>query len=60
MFDRFLYNNFILTYHRIVKNKNQINSEINSISVTTKTFEGQIKLLKKKIQHSLNRRNIKN
>ena len=35
MFDRFLYNNFILTYHRIVENKNQINSEINSISVTT-------------------------
>lgn len=48
MFDRFLYNNFILTYHRIVENKNQINSEINSISVTTETFEGQIKLLKKK------------
>ena len=48
MFDRFLYDNLILSYHRIVDNKNQINSEINSISVTTETFEGQIKLLKKK------------
>lgn len=48
MFDRYLYNNLILTYHRIVENKNQIDSEINSISVTTKTFERQIKLLKKK------------
>ena len=48
MFDRFLYNNLILTYHRIVENKNQTNSEINSISVTTETFEKQIKLLKKK------------
>ena len=48
MFDRFLYDNLILSYHRIVENKNQINSEINSISVTTGTFEKQIKLLKKK------------
>jgi len=48
MFDRFLYNNLILTYHRIVENEKQIDSEISSISVTTKTFERQIKLLKKK------------
>ena len=48
MFDKFLYKKLILTYHRIVENKNQVNSEINSISVTIKTFERQIILLKKK------------
>lgn len=48
MLKQFLCNNIILTYHRVINDSVQVNSEIKSISVSTQTFESQLLLLKEK------------